>query len=461
MYVNSESQSTTTTTQTNTTTATTARRKIQNKINKNKQVIRWAMSGGGWRSLFSNIGFLNTFRYSGLLDLEKQTFHISAVSTNSGSTWLLVQMAYSQIFFQKAVPPKNNTNDVYQFIIDWLNSLRIFFNDNYPANGKLNQQNRNNSTMLEICKLISPLNMQQSPLLGYETFCLFFSRINFNWANLIDEMFLYASTIAYNDTNFKDMIMNETNRIPIFQNTDLYAQIAVLPVSKIVPPSTTTSPTSPLLTILQRLLDIFRIDNRTSSTNLLSYIGPKNIDNSVFTVPIPSQYIVTSNGSRFVYAIKQSMLPFQVYTGPAPNRFRFSDWESHYLYNENYNNGSIITEVPYDAINNKQSFIDPFDGVGTVTQIAAASSASLSDNTGAIPAFVAQRLSVQRYMISNSTTLTKLQKKIQLAQLLLIANLLYSLEVTTEISVCDVWPKQCQKGNYRLVDGAITDGPCK
>jgi hypothetical protein len=373
------------------------------------------------------------------------------MSTNSGSTWALVQLAYSQPFFDKAVP--RNTNAIQPFILDWLKSLRFFITDNdYSTDPDL----INNFTLYNACKLISPTNA--SPfLLDWENLCLLFTKINISWADLVDQMFLYASKLAYNDPTFRNRVMNETNRIPIFQNTDLYTQLAVLPVSKIIPPTPANNSTPWWL----KLFDLLRFWERTSPTDKISYIGPGNSSTEAFTVPIPCQYSVTSKGSGFVYGLHPSMLPLKVYTGPAPNRFRFRDWESYYLY-DGINNGSILTELPFDAITDVSSYLEPFDnGIGSVTQVSAASSASLSGYTGIIPAFLAQFLSVQRHTIRNNANLTLKQKRKQLALLAVQANLLYVPELLKDIAVCSEWPKRCQKGNYLLVDGAITDGPSK
>lgn len=348
---------------------------------------------------------------------------LTGFSTNSGSSWALAQLAYSQSFFNKAVPV--NTSDVYPFMIDWMKSLSTFINDNYPTDDPSNIVNQNETTMIKLCKLIAPLNINPT-LLDYENLCLLFTKIYFSWNDLIDQMFIYSSTIVYNDTTFHDRIMNETNRILIFQNTDLYTQMAVMPVSKItIPP---TRPTSWLI----QLLEFFRIGAETkSSTNVISYIGPANSNTAGFTVPIPCIYSVTSNGSKFVYAVPdKSMLPFKVYTSPAPNRFRLNDYTNFYLYNENANKGSILTELPSDAINNVMPFKDPFDGVKTtVTQVAAASSSSLSFLlTGFMPSFDAQYLSIDRYKILNNNNLTKHQKRIQLKTLAIRGNLIYPLD---------------------------------
>jgi hypothetical protein len=266
-------------------------------------------------------------------------------------------------------------------------------------------------------------------------------------------MFLSASKLAYNDPTFSTRIMNEANRIPIFQNSDLYAQMGVLPVSKIIPPKQNKP-------WWYKLFDLLRFWERTASTDKISYIGPGNSKTEVFTVPIPCQYNVTSKGTRVVYGLRPSMFPLKVYTGPSPNRFRFRDWESYYLY-DGINNGSILAELPFDAINDVTPFQEPFNnGIGSVTQVSAATSSSFGGFTGGTPVFLAQYFSLQRHTIRSNANLTSKQKRKQLAILTVQANLLYTQEIVKDITVCNAWPKRCQKGNYLLGDGAIGDGPC-
>jgi hypothetical protein len=93
-----------------------------------KQGILWSGSGGGWRAMISSIGFINAYKNAGLLDLDKKQFNITAMSTTSGASWALVQLAYSQPFFDKAVP--KNTKNVQPFILNWMNSFREFITDN-------------------------------------------------------------------------------------------------------------------------------------------------------------------------------------------------------------------------------------------------------------------------------------------------------------------------------------------
>lgn len=438
------------------------RRNENNDNNKKKNetvVIRWAMSGGGWRSMVANIGFFNSFVKAGLVDLQNNTCKISAASANSGSTWLLTQLVYSKPFFTKAIVP-NNPDAIYKFVIDWMNSLRQLIVDKSSTT-------KNNDEDLRLCPLLGVTQIIGMTNNETQSLCTLFTRMNFSWATLIDEMFIYASKLAYNDTIFHKRFMKPENRIKIFQKMDILAQISIMPVSEII--STKT-----IATVQKN--NRFRIFGKTRSLqqekssivmNNITYLGPKNNNSAVFTVPIPSQYTVTSNGSKFIIGLITSMLPLQVHSGPAPNTFKFDMWDEYYYYNS-INNGSIVTSLPKELItkqkdsSKQQQFRLPFNGTyATVTQISAISSASLTANTGAIPVFMAQRLSVQRYNIQQNKKLNFIQKASRLYQLEFVANLLYNNKNTADLAICSQWPQKCQPGDYRLVDGAGTDGPCK
>lgn len=414
-------------------------------VNETKPVILWAGSGGGWRAMVSHIAFINTFKNAGLLDLDNKKFHIKSMSTNSGGTWALVQLAYSQRFFDIAVP--RNSSDIYPFIIDWMNSIRTLINDHYSNDMKMND------TMLEACKLLSPLNINPT-LIDYENLCLVLTKVQFSWTNFIDQMFIYASNLVFNDPTFNERVMNGANRIPIFRNTDLSAQTAVTPVSKIVDEPKRKS------SLLSKLLNLVGSRDE-SSKNLISYIGPGNSNTEGFTVPIPCQYYVSSNRSGFVYGLRPSQLPLKVYSGPAPKHFQFSDWENYYLYNKT-NVGTILTTLPSDVTNSFVPYQEPFNnGVGTVTQISSASSASLSGYSGIIPSFLSQFRSVQKYTIQNNNNLTMKEKRNKIKQLTLFAKVLYKADFLKGVGVCSKYPNPCLKNDYLLIDGAVTDGPCK
>jgi hypothetical protein len=77
--------------------------------------LRWASTGGGWRSQFACVGFANLF---GQLDIMSK---FSAISTTSGASWFSTQLFYSQQFYDGVVDAEDS-QALYDFVVEWMNA---------------------------------------------------------------------------------------------------------------------------------------------------------------------------------------------------------------------------------------------------------------------------------------------------------------------------------------------------
>jgi hypothetical protein len=194
----------------------------------------------------------------------------------------------------------------------------------------------------------------------------------------------------------------------------------------------------------------------------ITYLGHGNNNNSIFTIPIAAQYTVTKKNVSYRYAVEHDKLPLQVYTGPAPKRFKFDDWAGYPLYRDGVK-GQIYKELPLEKgiEGSIQPFKEPYsnnNGIGTVVQVAGVSSAFFSDFTGAISSYFAQKQSYRKWLIENSTmSFEKKQQSIR--KLERTSNFRYSSQFGDDLATCASWPEPCRRGDTRIIDGGLTDGP--
>ena len=76
--------------------------------------LRWASTGGGWRSQFACVGFANLFGQLGIMS------KFSAISTASGASWFSTQLFYSQQFYNRVVDAEDS-QALYDFVVEWMN----------------------------------------------------------------------------------------------------------------------------------------------------------------------------------------------------------------------------------------------------------------------------------------------------------------------------------------------------
>ena len=85
--------------------------------------LRWASTGGGWRSQFACVGFANLF--STQLDIMSK---FSAISTTSGASWFSTQLFYSQQFYDRVINAKDS-QALYDFVVQWMDAYGQMLTD--------------------------------------------------------------------------------------------------------------------------------------------------------------------------------------------------------------------------------------------------------------------------------------------------------------------------------------------
>jgi hypothetical protein len=389
--------------------------------------LRLSASGGGWRAMFTNLGFFNAFKLAGIIDIENQTTAFTGISSNSGAAWFLGQVAFSQQFLNVALP--NNPNTVYNFTFDWITAYQDFLNDIEESS----------EPAIKACMLLKSFGDSDS-------ICQLLVHAQFQWGKYSSDMLQATASKTYGDAALNSRELIPENRLTLFQNTDLMFQMSLSPVSK----------------VQKNRLGLFR----RRMGQFLSYVGPSSNNTSVFSSLIACQYTVTAQKASFRYAVEPSMMPLRVYTGPAPRQFQFSDWEKYALYSDSdgrTTGNSMFTDLPPSKSMRSSATLmkAPFrNGIGTFDQVLGASSAFLSDQTGAIPSFYAQKNSFDKFLIENSSmpNLGKMRDIHNLEQRL---NVVYSSNFINDLALCSNWPDACLVGNVRLIDGGYTDGACK
>jgi hypothetical protein len=369
-------------------------------------VLRWASSGGGWRSMISNMGYANIFAQAGIIDPVRGRCNFTAASFNSGGTWFATQFFYSPMFFEKVIDV--NATAVREFVLDWLKSYKSMLIKNRrlrPFHSSLAFDFESDSLreFVENCGSLS-------------------------WAEFIEEMFRTAST-DYGDPGFVNRRMTSENRVPTMKATDLFAQMALAASS--------------------------RIDKRLQRSVDLNYIGFNKSD-KILAVPLGVQYAVKANQTFFQFAVPKENLPLKTFWARGPRVLRYRDWSNFPLYPPSPNATFYAATIPSHS--GTGVLAPPFRGDGPlVTQIAASSSAALSQYAASTPSLLAQYSSIKKY---DKRTSGFLSRSIGLAAEFFIARFLYASRLTWDLAVCTQWPLKCDINDGRFLDGSFSDGPC-
>jgi Lysophospholipase catalytic domain len=377
--------------------------------------LRLASSGGGLRAMVTNLGFYNAFQQAGIINVQNQTTLLTAISSVSGSSWLVGQVSYSQPFFDMAIT--NNPESVYQFTLDWLSSFQ----------NSIIRIESNKKLKIRSCNLLSPF--------GGDSFCKILVYFDFQWGKYISNMF--QSTVKlHGDKGLVKRYLTPENRITIFKNTDLMFQSSIAPMSK--------------------------VNNRFKriQKKILTYVGPNHKNNSVFSTVIGCQYTVVSGQNASVrFALESSMTPLKVYTGRAPRRFNFDDWKQYGYFGDERKH-SIFTKLPSTCTQCTGTIMkNPFrtNGIGSFDQVISSSSAFLSDFTTAVPSFFSQQNSKSRYKIIKSS-ISWIRKQFKIRTLEAQLSILYKrTNFINDLSYCSSWPRKCSKGDVQIIDGGYTD----
>lgn len=469
-----------------------------NTENSNVYALRWASSGGGWRSMICNMGYAHLFTKVGLFVILDETenkndslqqnhsrnrkySNFTAISSNSGGTWFTTQLFYSLPFYNHVIT--KNTTTTYNFILQWFQSYQQFIES--IVEQRLSFYDQMIGALF--CRSISPLD-QVILLDDISTLCTVLQYFKYSYANFVEGMLCHVAT-DYNDPTFCHRIMNASNMIHTLQQTDLYIQISLAINSRytVVPPTSANE----------------------SSRNLdgTAYIGPNtNIttDDSVivYAIPIATQYVVShiTQTPYFQYAVEDKDLPLQSFSTSSNSSsnsdlFQLKDYEAYHLYTPDYatmNTGTskvyttlwnstnvsltrTTLSVPFHTIPNSSSTTNDNSTMSTpnIVQIASSSSANLALVSSSIPSVLAQYFSVRQYSIGKSNTTNTNPTFIQrLSNILrngiskyivnpILSNIVYrTTKLTSDFAICTQWPySTCSAQDTRFLDGGYTDGP--
>jgi hypothetical protein len=375
-------------------------------------VLRWASSGGGWRSMVVNMGFANAFVKAGLLD--DQTCQFSAVSSNSGGTWFMMQFFFSQKFFDSVTT--TDPVSFKDFILNWLESYGDLL-DNLPDS--------------KVCSLVSLFGLFPNDL---STYCKIFLSSG-DYTEFISKMLRRASE-DFGDSGLEIRKAKSANKLSVFATTDLLVQTSIAANSRYEQTNNKF--------FLRKPLGV-------------SYMGTSdpNQSDQVLAVPLATQYSV--QGEVFRYAVPDSSLPITTRTGPGPWKFKINDWKNFFLYPSS--TGDIFIPAPTKSSGTTRVLRDPFSGNPTIGTLAAASSANLDYLSARAPSYFAQRNSVALYDAKNTGNL--LSKLVKEATNFAQSSLLFNLDILAGFSVCSQWPNPCGDADGRFLDGGVTDGPSK
>jgi len=367
-------------------------------------VYRWVSSGGGWRAMAADMGFANAFTQAGLISPTESK--LSAMSSTSGGSWFSTQFFYSSQFLQAVAG--STPVELYAFVYNWMEqylSLQV----DAPTNPKC-------ATFAStIAQLPLKLPFTETDI---DDICNVFLDFNGSWAGIVQDM-LKAASSNYDDPSFIDRPFDSENRVNALSNTEIYIQ-------------TSLSPTS-------------RTQVTATSQGELVYMTAGDSSDEVYTTPLAAQFAVKANYNHFFVAAEDKDTLYTMYA-TAPETFSEKDYTNFSLYPNT--SGSVLKSLPNLPYSTRSPFLEPFGGIPTVTQVAAASSAAIGGLSGDVPSVLAQVASALEYNKTagfRNLIISDLVKQI------------YNESIFGDIAVCTQWPNDCGTSDGRLIDGAYTD----
>lgn len=366
----------------------------------------------------ASMGYANVFKQAGLID-DLKASKFSAMSFNSGSAWFATQFFYSQNFFELVV---GSTDNVSNLVYDWMQSY-IAFQESVPVSPLCTDPN-------------GIIQLFQFPLKPSDLIeiCNVYVSVGGSWAVFI-EIMLNGASKSYGDPLLPNRTMSKqlANRVIPMSNTDLYIQ-------------TTLAPNS-------------RSGIGLSSPGDNAYLAdtPQNGApvTEVYAVPLAAQFSFTPSGYNFYVGLEEGNDGLSTVYEPALSHFYVSNYSEFGLYPGT--GDSVYVKAPAGTVGTVSPFREPFGGHPTVTQIAAASSATLGQTSGSVPSVLAQYFSVKSFFIANSGLPPSAQAPL-LAQVATAASTLYTVPISEDSAVCSQWPADCGTSDGRLMDGAFSDG---
>lgn len=379
------------------------------QINIPAPTLRWASTGGGWRSQFACVGYANLFQKLNIIS------KFSAISTTSGASWFSTQLFYSQQFYNRVVHA-NDSQALYDFVVEWMDAYKQMLEDTIETSTTMTEE-----LGKEVCNFTDLGDGADEENLS--DLCHTIVYFGGDWAEMMDKMLLYTSK-SYGDMEFTKKIAWYENKLDVLKGTDLIIQSALVPNSRVR-------------------------NNESSSSDTAVYIGPNDSD-TIYTVPLSAVYIVDGFGSSYRYStINLPQWSLDVSRAQTPSQFSFDDWTDFYLYpGENGTTNITDFTAPFN------SFAQPvFGGGSTVVQVASISSAVMGNRSPIIPSSYSQKYSKDRYNLEQNGTF------VELALYDKAIARMYDQPILDNFAVCSQWPNSCGDRDGYFIDGGFTDGP--
>mmetsp|Transcript_30398 Transcript_30398/g.64340 ORF Transcript_30398/g.64340 Transcript_30398/m.64340 type:complete len:656 (+) Transcript_30398:96-2063(+) len=374
--------------------------------------LRWASTGGGWRSQFACVGFANVFAQLDILS------RFSAVSTTSGASWFSTQLFYSKEFYDR-VALAEDSQALHDFVVEWMESYGNMLTDSIQDTSSMTEELSNT-----ICNVTDLGN--GDVVQDLSDLCRTLVYFDGDWAAFVKKMLVYAAE-SYGDSDFANHAAGSDNRLEVFKGTDLLIQAALAANSRIR-------------------------SNNSDSSDVAVYIGP--VEANIYTVPISAAYIVNASGTSYRYSTESLQGDMTVSTSQTSSQHSFSDWEDFYLYPAD--NGTVhINGEGHSEIANGDTFSQAFGGGdSTVIQVAAISSAAAGMQSPLVPSTFTQRFSERRYQL--------LEEDATIARLNMFDKAVsrqYNQTLLDGFAVCSQWPNPCGSTDGLYVDGWVIDNP--
>ena len=313
----------------------------------NTPSLRWASTGGGWRSQFACVGFANIFSRLGILS------QFDAISTTSGASWFSLQLFYSKEFYNRVVVA-DSSSQLYDFVVEWMGSYNEMLSEAIRAS-----ENMTAELQEDICNVTDLGDGKNTEIMS--DLCHALVYFKGDWASFVQAM-LDAAATTYGDSEFASIIASNENCVDALSNTDLLIQSALAPN--------------------------FRIRWSDSQNDTVVYLGPNN--STLYTLPISTAYVIDDSGTKYRYALDETwnLATQQAHISPDHS---FEKWEDFYLYpaedgtnvidDSGHINGFELEKAEVDAA----EFAEPFGGSSSVIQLAAISSAAAGTYSPLVP----------------------------------------------------------------------------
>lgn len=413
-----------------------------------RPLLRWASTGGGWRSQFACVGFANLFARSGLFvqdggepsSASASASAFSAISTTSGASWFSTQLFYSNQFYRRVVHAQDG-QELYDFVVQWMDAY-------LEVTLKVIRDGREISNItpdvVERTCNVTDLGGSNEYIELFADICSIVVYLDGDWALFVDKM-IAAAAESYGDVELGTIWASSDNRVQPLKRTDLLIQSALVPNTRIRSkvPGNDQAMTA-------------------AAEDAIVYVGPSyrdREDNRIYSAPISAVYVVNATGTNHHYSTHVMNDELVVHNSKTPSQHSFTDWEEFHLYPAPNGtleiDGAAVLEDGTGGSNAGDRFSPAFGGGdSTVIQVAAISSAAAGTFSPLVSSTFTHGLSAQRHAIVSEEGGIGRLKTFERA----VARL-YRLPILDKVAVCSQWPNTCSARDGTFVDGYVADNP--